>query len=193
MRRASILQFLCLSFILLTALAAGQTTGKRPVIIIPGISGSQLVNPATGKTVWFSVKRDKDDDLRLPMTSPVLSRNRDTLQVKDIIREVELPVLPDVEVYKTLIDALKARGYAEAAWDKPEASDVFYVFPYDWRRDNVETAALLMKKMAEVKRSVKQPGLKFDIIAHSMGGLVARYAAMYGTADLPRDGVTPRA
>jgi uncharacterized alpha/beta hydrolase family protein len=36
-----------------------QTTGKNPVIIVPGISGSQLVNPKTGKTVWFAVRRDK--------------------------------------------------------------------------------------------------------------------------------------
>jgi hypothetical protein len=30
-----------------------------------------------------------------------------------------------------------------------------------------------------------RPDLKFNVIAHSMGGLIARYAAMYGNADLP--------
>ncbi|MCA1624806.1 MAG: hypothetical protein LC778_13585 [Acidobacteria bacterium] len=166
-----------------------QTSGKNPVIVIPGIQGSQLVNPQTGKTVWFNVRRDKDDDLRLPMTSNNLARNRDKLIAKDIIREVELPgVLPDVAVYQGLIDSLKARGYAEADWNKPQAIDVFYVFPYDWRRDNVETAQLLINKIEAVKRVVKRPDLKFDIIAHSMGGLVARYAAMYGAADLPPEG-----
>jgi pimeloyl-ACP methyl ester carboxylesterase len=189
MRNLSILTLLFLS---LVGAATAQTTGKRPVIIIPGISGSQIVNPATGKTVWFSVKRDKDDDLRLPMTSPILSDNRDTLVVKDIIREVELPVLPDVEVYKTLIDALKLRGYTEADWNTPKTTDVFYVFPYDWRRDNVESAQLLIKRMSEVKQAAKDPQLKFDIIAHSMGGLIARYAAMYGGADLARSGAPPK-
>lgn len=171
--------------------AAAQATGKRPVIIIPGVAGSQLVNAKTGKTVWFSVKQDKEDDLRLPMTSPVWARNRDGLRASDIIREVKLPVLPDVEVYKSLIDALKARGYAEADWKSPKATDVFYVFPYDWRRDNVETAHLLMRKMAGAKALLKRPDLKFDIVAHSMGGLIARYAAMYGLADLPREGAVP--
>ncbi len=165
--------------------AAGQTTGKAPVIIIPGVSGSTLVNPTSGKTVWFSVKRDKDDDLRLPMTSPILSRNRDSLKATDIIREVKLPVLPDIEVYQSLIDALKERGYTEAQWEKPQASDVFYVFPYDWRRDNVESAHLLMQRMTAVKKALGNPGLKFDIIAHSMGGILARYAAMYGMSPLP--------
>ncbi|MEQ1646788.1 MAG: hypothetical protein ABL959_25260, partial [Pyrinomonadaceae bacterium] len=136
-----------------------QTTGKPPIIIVPGISGSELVNPATGKAVWFSVKRDKDDDLRLPMTSPILSRNRDSLRPTDIIRSVELPVLPDVEVYKTLIDALNERGYTEATWNDPKATDVFYVFAYDWRRDNVETAQLLMQKMADAKRRLRSPKL----------------------------------
>ena len=168
--------------------ANAQTTGKPPIIIIPGISGSQLVNPANGNAVWFNIKRDKDDDLRLPMTSPILSRNRDSLQPKDIIRTVELRVLPDVEVYQTLIDALKEHGYTEATWNNPKATDVFYVFAYDWRRDNVESAKLLMQRMTTAKRRLRAPKLKFDILAHSMGGLVARYAAMYGSADLPQNG-----
>jgi len=182
------LTLISLAMLLAIVSSNAQTTGKPPIIIIPGISGSQLVNPANGNAVWFSIKRDKDDDLRLPMTSPVLSRNRDRLQPADIIRTVELPVLPDVEVYQTLIDALKARGYTEAKWNNPRATDVFYVFAYDWRRDNVETAQLLMQKMAAAKRRLRAPKLKFDIIAHSMGGLVARYAAMYGSAHLPRSG-----
>ncbi len=176
-----------LVLVLLSAIAvSAQSTGKPPVIIIPGVTGSNLVNEKTGRTAWFSVKRDKDDDLRLPMTSPILRANRDGLVAKDIIRKVELPVLPDVEVYQSLIDALIARGYTEADWSKPQATDVFYVFAYDWRRDNVESAHLLMRKMETAKRSLKRRDLKFDIIAHSMGGLIARYAAMYGRADLPR-------
>src|SRR5688572_4043091 len=133
MLKSRILTFLCLSLVLLAAHGAAQTTGKKPVIIIPGITGSQLINPATKSTVWFSVRRDSStDDLRLPMRSPILSRNKDGLVVGDIIRSIEFPVLPDIEVYKILIDALTARGYVEATWDNPAATDVFYVFPYDW-------------------------------------------------------------
>lgn len=171
--------------------AAAQATGKDPVIIIPGVSGSEIVNAKTGNKVWFSIKRDKADDLRLPISSANLALNRDGLRAGDIIRKIELPVLPDVEVYQKLIDALIERGYTEADWKKPKATDVFYIFAYDWRRDNVESARLLMQKMAAVKKTLRKPNLKFDILAHSMGGLIGRYAAMYGTADLPRDGVTP--
>jgi pimeloyl-ACP methyl ester carboxylesterase len=177
-------------FVCLAGGAFAQSEGKRPVIVIPGIMGSKLVD-ASGKTVWFSPKRNKVDDLRLPMTSPVLARNRDSVRVEDIIREVDLPILPDIEVYKSVIDALKGRGYTEAAWSDPRATDVFYIYPYDWRRDNVESAHALVRKMVEVKRKLNRPDLKFDIICHSMGGLIARYAAMYGLADLKPGNAAP--
>jgi pimeloyl-ACP methyl ester carboxylesterase len=196
MVKSNFLPFFCLTLFLLvfspTNLRA-ETPGKNPVIIISGITGSTLVNQKTGKTVWFNVRRDKDDDLRLPMTSTNLALNRDALVATDIIREVKLPsVIPDVEVYQGVIDSLKAKGYAEADWKNPKATDVFYIFAYDWRRDNVESARLLIEKIEAVKRASKRADLKFDIIAHSMGGLLARYAAMYGAADLQPEGRSPR-
>lgn len=177
---AAILAIYILSCIAVSA----QTTGKEPVIIIPGLQGSELIDP-TGKTIWFSIHRGKVDDIRLPITSTVMSRNRDGVRAGDIIRKVDLKLLPDVEVYKALTDALESKGYTEAKWNAPRATDVYYVFPYDWRRDNVETAHLLIQKMAAVRRALRRPNLKFDIVAHSMGGLIARYAAMYGMSDLP--------
>ena len=168
---------------------AAAPTGKTPIIIIPGLTGSDLINSKTGEEVWFRARRAKDDDIRLPI-SPNLSRNRDNLTVKDIIRKVEFfKVLPEIEVYERLIDGLQTRGgYREVSWNtatRNDSQDTFYVFPYDWRRDNVENAQLLVKKIEALKRRLGKPNLKFNIVAHSMGGLLARYAAMYGKADLP--------
>jgi pimeloyl-ACP methyl ester carboxylesterase len=187
----------CLLFLCAALAAAPQTptptpdplvTGRPPVIIIPGLTGSDLVNSKTGEEVWFKTRRAKDDDIRLPI-SPVLSRNRDNLVTKDIIRSVKfLKILPETEIYERLTAALEARGYHEARWDtakRGDHQDTFYVFPYDWRRDNVETARLLIRRIETLKRRLGRPTLRFDVIAHSMGGLIARYAAMYGNADLP--------
>jgi hypothetical protein len=179
-----------LLILLVLFIASAFAQGKDPVIIIPGLQGSEILD-SSGHHVWFSVRRSKTDDIRLPVNSPVLTRLRDTNRVGDIIRKVDIKLLPDVEVYQAVIDALEAKGYTEATWNNPKAENVYYVFPYDWRRDNVESAQLLMKRMAAVRRSVHRPNLKFDIISHSMGGLIARYAAMYGAADLPRAGVPP--
>ena len=164
------------------------TTGKTPIIIVPGLIGSELVNKSTGEGVWFLLQRAKNDDLRLPV-SPNLARNRDNLVPRDILRNVRLiRFLPEIQIYDRLIEALKANGYTEGNWDAPaSATDTFYVFPYDWRRDNVETARLLTRRIQTLKTKLKRPNLKFNVIAHSMGGLVSRYAAMYGDADLPAD------
>jgi len=51
--------------------------------------------------------------------------------------------------------------------------------------DNVQNARLLIKKIEALKRLLKKPDLKFDVVAHSMGGIISRYAAMYGDTDLP--------
>src|SRR5690606_38651043 len=65
---------------------ASAPAGREPIIIIPGLTGSQLVNKNTGEVVWFKTSRSKDDDLRLPI-SPTLSRNTDSLIAGDVIRE----------------------------------------------------------------------------------------------------------
>ncbi len=163
--------------------------GKPPVIVIPGLIGSELINKNTEETVWFSLSRSKTDDLRLPI-SPNLAANKDNLVAGDILRNVKyLKFLPETEIYQSIADSLKLPGdYEEGNWDAPTANgfqDAYYVFPYDWRRDNVENARLLIQKINALKLKLKRPDLKFNIVAHSMGGLIARYAAMFGDADLP--------
>lgn len=195
MKRISIIFFICLFSATFTlAQTAGEklltpTKGKRPLIIIPGVLGSKLVNKNTGEEVWFNLSRSKNDDLRLPMTSTVLSQNRDEIVVKDIIREVQLVRFsPKIDIYqKTLVQLQKKGGYQEGNWEIPITDgdkDTYYIFAYDWRRDNVESAQELIRKVENLKQKLGRPDLKFDILAHSMGGLVSRYAAMYGGADL---------
>lgn len=171
------------------------TTGKTPVIVIPGITGSSLFDKRTNEEVWFKLRRPKGDDIRLPISTN-LERNRDNLEARDIIRGVRLAsFLPEIEIYERLIYALeKDGGYREASWDRPGLDahqDTFYVFPYDWRRDNVENARLLIRRIEALKAKLKKPNLKFNIVAHSMGGLISRYAAMYGDADIPAGNLSP--
>src|SRR2546423_15011082 len=50
--------------------------GKPPVIVVPGVLGSQLVNRRTGEVVWPSAFRSGTDGPGLPI-SPDLAANRD--------------------------------------------------------------------------------------------------------------------
>ncbi|HVF57436.1 MAG TPA: hypothetical protein VM934_14880 [Pyrinomonadaceae bacterium] len=176
--------------------AARTREGKRPIIVVPGILGSQMVNRRTGEVVWPSAFRSSVDGLNLPAT-PDLAANRDDLVASRIVVTAKLARLaPEVYVYYELLRALERfGGYREGNWDAPAADgdrDTFYVFPYDWRRDNVETAREFVNRVEELKRKLNRPDLRFNVVAHSMGGLVARYAAMYGAEDLPPEGVAPR-
>ena len=171
---------------------ADKRQGKRPLIIIPGILGSRLVNRKTNEVVWESAFRAKADDLALPVSGD-LSANRDDLIASEVIQSARLfRRAPEIYVYRQLVTALRDyAGYKQGDWDNPQAgddADTFYLFPYDWRRDNVESAGELIRKIEALKLKLGRPDLRFNIIAHSMGGLVARYAAMYGTEDLQQEG-----
>src|SRR3989344_1569458 len=84
----------------------------------------------------------------------------------------ELVIDPILHTYDDLIATLEANGY--------EKNKDLFPFPYEWRDSNVITANLLKDKIAEVKASCSAAALadidcsKVDIVAHSMGGLVAR-------------------
>jgi hypothetical protein len=172
---------------------AKNRKGKNPIIIVPGILGSELINKKTKEKVWYSVGRSDDDDLRLPIALDT-KLSKDNLVPGDIIREVELTLLPDQKIYIQLINTLKGfGGYEEATWDNPpdDLKDKFFVFPYDWRRDNVETAHLLLQKLDKLRKDSKKTDEKFNVLAHSMGGLITRYAMMYGKADLPKGNPVP--
>lgn len=176
------------------AASPAPPTGKLPIIVIPGITGSTLFDKRTNEEIWFRVRRPKGEDIRLPISTNIAG-NRDNLEARDIVRGVKiLKILPEIEIYERLVFALEKGGYKETNWDQAGEDayqDTFYVFAYDWRRDNVENARLLIRKIEALKVRLKKPNLKFNVAAHSMGGLIARYAAMYGDADIPRGHIVP--
>ncbi|MFT3743980.1 MAG: hypothetical protein QM785_06750 [Pyrinomonadaceae bacterium] len=173
---------------------AAFAQGKNPVILIPGLSGSELRHKVTNERIWFRTFKSKSEDLRLPI-GPDLSKNRDDLVPGDVLREVKIGVFPVTDVYGGFIKAMEIRGgYHEEKWDSPSEDgfeDSLYVFAYDWRLDCVENARLLVRKVDALKVKLKKPDLRFDIVAHSMGGLISRYAAMYGDAELPTGTAKP--
>jgi len=79
---------------------------------------------------------------------------------------------PVLHTYDNLIATLKVNSYVE--------NKSLFTFPYEWRNSNVITANLLKDKIASVKQECLNANLpdidcsKVDLVAHSMGGLVAR-------------------
>lgn len=166
---------------------AKELAGKTPIIVIPGMLGSRLENSSTGKKVWPRA-HPNEEALQLPI-SPDLKKNRDDVVATELVEATKagLPI-PEIKVYEDLIETLTVHaGYKRGNIDAPAADgdrDTVYLFAYDWRRDNVETAQRLGEKIAHLKQKLQRPDLRFNIIAHSMGGLVARYYLMYGGEDV---------
>jgi len=71
---------------------------------------------------------------------------------------------PIFHSFDGLIAQLKAAGYVENV-------DLFE-FPYNWRDSNANSALYLAGLIEKIKADTKMP--KVDIVAHSMGGLLAR-------------------
>ena len=71
---------------------------------------------------------------------------------------------PILHVYDDLISSFKKNGY--------ENNINLFEFPYNWRKSNAQTAEYLKNAIDVMKNTTKVS--KVDIVAHSMGGLVAR-------------------
>lgn len=169
-------------------LKTANQSARPPLIIIPGILGSELVNQKTGERLWPELFPRDRAALHLPITSLNFPDNRDDVAATRVIESAQLiSFLPELGVYGELLRALEKHGeYKRGDIDNPPADgdqNTYYLFAYDWRRDNVESAQKLAAKLDAIKQRLNKPELRFDIIAHSMGGLVARYMAMYGNRD----------
>jgi len=157
-----------------------------PVVVVPGIMGSGLLRP-DGTRVWLSWGNAMGSHaLGLPLVVP-LSASRDELRPCGLLStDALLPRMFGFTEYADLLQLLKGAGFAGT--DAPSASPLLYhIFGYDWRRDLVEAARHLETTLDGLADALGNPAARFNIIGHSMGGLVARYYLRYGGAE-PRDG-----
>ena len=158
-----------------------RNTGKKPIIFIPGIAGSELFNiddslvtpeeRATGmisgdkeksaKRIWVPIGYDAskaNEDLNLDSNPNLYGLQQGDLRKVPVFQRHTGPVA----MYASLFGQLMSNFP-----DRP-----VYLFSYDWRKSNVETAEKLDAFIDQITDGGK---VKVDIIAHSMGGLVSAH------------------
>lgn len=129
----------------------------RPVVVIPGVLGSRLCE---GEALLWGGRASY---LNFPRLALPLDPDRTTIRPCGIIDEVKVLGPLSIDQYEPLLEHLRSLGYREGR--------TLFVFPYDWRRSNFDAAEELAGFVARTP-ALRQG--KFDIVAHSMGGIVAR-------------------
>lgn len=168
-----------------------QTGERNPLIFVPGVGGSTLYeadsngNPVTN--LWMdgilsNYYNNKLEKLSLnPADAPFPN-----VAAVDVTREFTLLGYPVQKIYGPLLEKLvNDGGYVEYdIQNNPKKRNVdctgqytgnkpsLFVFAYDWRKSNTESAIELKKFVGCVAKFY--PNQKVDILTHSMGGLVAR-------------------
>jgi pimeloyl-ACP methyl ester carboxylesterase len=163
---------------------------KHIVVILPGITGSVLQKD--GKDIWaFSGHAIRDaifqhndylHSLQLPPDDPadVLDLG-DGVTATTLIRTASLVpgFIKLFDGYNGLSEMIRARFEVVGAGLASNQPSNLYEFPYDWRRDNRVAARGLMRlveeRLAQWRKYTYDKHAKVILLAHSMGGLVARY------------------
>ena len=158
--------------------------GIPATVIVPGIIGSQLLRrPTAARCGSNSGNAFGYHDLRLPARLP-LADSLDDLLPKGLIGVGG--VLPQaVRLHRVRRHARPARGrrlLPRRAAERARGA-IYHVFAYDWRRDLVESARRLGQSLDALADLRGEPDARFNLVGHSMGGLVARYYLRYGGAE----------
>ena len=188
---------------------------RNPIIVIPGILGSQLYDQQSDQVIWGvydstfqgpnTPKSMRQVALPMSQGTPLSQLTDNIISTKTLdrlrLKVVGIPVQP--RAYASILATLGVGGYkdqdfaASGAIDYGDGHFSCFQFNYDWRRSNAENAAKLdafiKQKKSFVRKNIKEKfgvdkkDIKFDIIAHSMGGLVARYYLRYGNQPIPKE------
>jgi len=149
------------------------------VVLLPGILGSVLCKD--GEAIWENSRcqlfrallrgTGPLNDLALVDDRPGDDDVGDGVTADRLVGDVHMiPGLWTIDGYSKI--AAKIRGF-----DGVVPNENFFEFPYDWRRDNRVHSRRLARCTKEwlERRRETHPEAKLVLIAHSMGGLIARH------------------
>lgn len=159
---------------------------RPPVVFVHGAFGARLRQQTTGREIWPIGMADllvsSFDQLALPLDSDTGDAAEDGIVAYELFDEAGA-----VEFYGSLVTMLtSAGGYQHEVAGTPVRAGPprLYAYLYDWRRDLSRAASGLDALIEQIRADHGEPGLKVDLVAHSSGGLLARYFLLHGATTL---------
>ena len=197
--------------------AAYEGPARNPVIFIHGFLGSRLRDKETGECVWGDVSGEQIENgftkkyirqLACPMKmGEPLDNLPDNLEAVQLLRNMKVSVMSmdfRMVAYQSIITSLTKNGYIPECMPLPKDKNFYslFAFYYDWRDDITENSKRLhqfimlrkkyLQKKYEKLYGIKNFDVQFDVVSHSMGGLLARYYLRYGEQKLhPEHDIMP--
>lgn len=196
--------------------AQRESIHRNAVIVIPGILGSRLIEPSTQQVVWGAFTREaanpsKPESARLfalPMAEDKpLSQLNDSVVPSGALDRLKVSLFSGFSIqpkaYLQIMNVLGVGGFHDESlsqfYNLNYGNDHYtcFQFDYDWRRSSAENAVLLGRFVREKKAYIETKNLekygtrgtvKFNLVGHSMGALVARYYLRYGEQGMPSSG-----
>ncbi len=163
--------------------------GRRrpPAVFIHGAFGSRLRNRLNGREIWPIGLADlvvsSFDELALPLDADTGEALPDPIEAYRLFDEAGV-----VDFYGSMVHMLEAAG-GYRVWvpgiEPPADAIPLYPFLYDWRRGFAEVAPALDGLIEQIRADHGDRSLRVDLVAHSSGGLIARYFLLYGGRSLP--------
>jgi len=155
---------------------------NRPLIFVPGILGSRLIDTTTGKSLWPNINANSKGEITLgdPSLSK-LPRNPGRECNLDPTGSNKDLLFP--ESYTQLLNFIELVLKYKPGHD-------YWVFAYDWTQSNKVSGTLLAafakQKLEQFNRSHGTTAEEVDFIAHSMGNFVVRAACVLNGANANR-------
>ena len=168
-------------------------TPPLPVIFVPGVAGSVIIDRNNGNNeMWFPSSISDLNDLSRYNTAG------DNKVAPDVLRRATVGPITVDDVYGSFLEGLVNKGFREYRLNNGVVGDFgsfspllmtsvgcevdqvdgdgkkpnLFLFPYDWRLDNAVNAAKLDDYIGCVRRIY--PGSDVNMLTHSMGGLLVR-------------------
>jgi len=140
------------------------TPRKRPIVLIPGIQGTKLfnTNEKDFKVIWSGVKKNFSNITKLALQKDGTS----DAEIEMVVERADVENL----AYSEIVNYLRSLGYR------------VFIFGYDWRKSNMETAEKLVTYIDRLKDKLNVNS--FNFLTHSMGALVlSSYFKLLGNED----------